>query len=77
MNTSKQKKLFFQVTKLRHTILGLETFTEYNISVLAVNKNGEGESSDEITVRTLSDLPTDVPQNFTIKVVSTTVSYQF
>lgn len=53
---------------------GLKTFKEYSISVVAFNENGEGGRSDEIEARTLSDRPSDIPQNVTLEAASATVS---
>uniref|UniRef100_H2UZC9 Neogenin 1b n=1 Tax=Takifugu rubripes TaxID=31033 RepID=H2UZC9_TAKRU len=41
---------------------------EYNFRVVANNKHGPGVSTDDITVRTLSDVPSAPPQNLTLEV---------
>lgn len=55
-----------------HTLWGLNKFTEYSIWVAAVNQNGPGLSAEEIPVRTLSDLPSETPQNVTLEAASST-----
>lgn len=50
----------------------LEEYTEYCLWVIAVNKNGQGASTEEVTARTLSAAPTDPPQNVTLEAAGTT-----
>ncbi|XP_015602585.1 neogenin isoform X2 [Cephus cinctus] len=50
----------------------LQPFTEYNIWVQAINENGRGASTNEITVRTHSAPPTHPPHNFTLEAASST-----
>lgn len=57
-------------SELSYTLTRLNNFTEYNIWAEAFNQNGQGSQSDEITVRTLSDLPTKPPQNVTVEAAS-------
>jgi hypothetical protein len=63
-----------QVIKTYHTLQGLKTYRVYSISVVAFNENGEGGRSDEITARTLSSRPSDIPQNATLEAASSIVS---
>lgn len=42
--------------------------------MVANNENGAGVSATEVTARTFSDAPSDVPQNFTLETASSTVS---
>ncbi|XP_056881280.1 neogenin 1a isoform X5 [Takifugu flavidus] len=51
-----------------YTMTGLRKNTEYNFRVVANNKHGPGVSTDDITVRTLSDVPSAPPQNLTLEV---------
>ncbi|XP_055934976.1 neogenin-like isoform X4 [Argiope bruennichi] len=53
-----------------HTLRGLRKFTDYNFWVAAFNANGQGLNSEEVTVKTLSDVPSDTPQNVTIEASS-------
>ncbi|XP_071140063.1 neogenin-like isoform X13 [Mytilus edulis] len=61
-----------EIIKTNHMLQGLKTFKEYSISVVAFNENGEGGRSDEIEARTLSDRPSDIPQNVTLEAASAT-----
>ncbi|TNN53157.1 Neogenin [Liparis tanakae] len=47
---------------------GLKKNNEYSFRVVANNKHGPGVSTDDITVRTLSDVPSAPPQNLTLEV---------
>ncbi|XP_061743515.1 neogenin 1a isoform X2 [Nerophis ophidion] len=51
-----------------YTMTGLKKNTQYSFRVVANNKHGPGVSTDDITVRTLSDVPSAPPQNFTLEV---------
>ncbi|XP_055756172.1 neogenin-like [Salvelinus fontinalis] len=53
---------------LSYTLMGLKKFTEYSIRVVAFNKHGPGVSTGDITVTTLSDVPSAPPQNLTVEV---------
>uniref|UniRef100_A0A8C7L4C4 Neogenin 1 n=1 Tax=Oncorhynchus kisutch TaxID=8019 RepID=A0A8C7L4C4_ONCKI len=53
---------------LSYTLMGLKKFTEYSIRVVAFNKHGSGVSTGDITVTTLSDVPSAPPQNLTVEV---------
>lgn len=57
---------------LRIDLIGLQIFTEYSIWVVAVNQNGGGASSKEVTVRTYSTAPSEAPYNITIEPGSST-----
>ena len=48
---------------------------EYNFRVVAFNENGPGLTTTEVDARTLSDKPTNAPQNFTLEVRSSTVGF--
>lgn len=46
----------------------------YTIHVVAVNENGEGLGTREVTAKTYSDQPSEAPQNATLETASSTVS---
>ncbi|XP_050970521.1 neogenin 1a isoform X3 [Labeo rohita] len=58
------------VNTLSHTMTGLKKFTEYNFRVVAYNKHGSGVSTEDISVRTYSDVPSAPPQNMTVEVLN-------
>ncbi|XP_049453489.1 neogenin 1a isoform X2 [Epinephelus fuscoguttatus] len=51
-----------------YTMTGLKKNTEYSFRVVANNKHGPGVSTDDVVVRTLSDVPSAPPQNLTLEV---------
>uniref|UniRef100_A0A224XGP9 Putative neural cell adhesion molecule l1 n=1 Tax=Panstrongylus lignarius TaxID=156445 RepID=A0A224XGP9_9HEMI len=53
-----------------YTVTGLKKFTEYIVWVVAYNHNGAGHNSEEITVKTLSDIPSEPPTNVTVEASS-------
>ncbi|KAE8617239.1 hypothetical protein XENTR_v10009011 [Xenopus tropicalis] len=53
-----------------YTLNGLKKYTEYTFRVVAFNKHGPGVSTQDVTVRTLSDVPSAAPQNLTLEVRS-------
>ncbi|XP_056595859.1 neogenin isoform X2 [Triplophysa dalaica] len=57
---------------LSYTVTGLKTFTEYTFRVVAYNRHGPGVSTEDVTVRTLSDVPSAAPQNVTLEVLNST-----
>ncbi|KAM9312597.1 neogenin [Gastrophryne carolinensis] len=60
----------FDVSGLSYTANGLKKFTEYTFRVVAINKHGPGVSTQDVTVRTFSDVPSAAPQNLTLEVRS-------
>ncbi|KAG7482808.1 neogenin isoform X9 [Solea senegalensis] len=51
-----------------YTMTGLKKNTEYSFRVVANNQHGPGVSTEDIVVRTLSDVPSAAPQNLTVEV---------
>ncbi|XP_014868317.1 PREDICTED: neogenin-like [Poecilia mexicana] len=51
-----------------YTMAGLKKNTEYSFRVVANNKHGPGVSTEDVMVRTLSDVPSAPPQNLTLEV---------
>ncbi|XP_067351865.1 neogenin 1a isoform X8 [Channa argus] len=51
-----------------YTLTGLKKNTVYSFRVVAYNKHGPGVSTEDIIVRTLSDVPSTPPQNLTVEV---------
>ncbi|XP_022241028.1 neogenin-like isoform X3 [Limulus polyphemus] len=55
-----------------YLLQSLKKFTEYSFWVVAINQNGPGVSTEEVTSRTYSDIPDDTPQNVTVEAASST-----
>ncbi|XP_024861277.1 neogenin 1a [Kryptolebias marmoratus] len=51
-----------------YTMTGLKKNTEYSFRVVANNKHGPGVSTEDVMVRTLSDVPSAPPQNLSLEV---------
>ncbi|NXN62921.1 DCC protein, partial [Himantopus himantopus] len=59
-----------EVDGLSYRLEGLKKFTEYTLRFLAYNRYGPGVSTEEVTVTTLSDVPSAMPQNVSLEVVN-------
>ncbi|XP_037122180.1 netrin receptor DCC isoform X4 [Syngnathus acus] len=73
------KEQSVDVNGLNYKMEGLNKFTQYTVSVLAINRFGPGTASENIIVTTQSDVPSAPPQNITLEVVlsrSIKVSWQ-
>ncbi|KAJ7335221.1 hypothetical protein JRQ81_013162, partial [Phrynocephalus forsythii] len=66
--TGKEQNI--EVDGLSYKLEGLKKFTEYTLRFLAYNRYGSGVSSEDLTVRTLSDVPSAMPQNVSLEVVN-------
>ncbi|XP_066989583.1 neogenin isoform X3 [Macrobrachium rosenbergii] len=59
-----------EVTGTSYTLQGLEQFTEYSVWLVAINANGAGDATNEVTARTFSDVPSKEPQNVAVEPAS-------
>ncbi|XP_045125604.1 neogenin-like isoform X4 [Portunus trituberculatus] len=59
-----------EVTGTSYDLQGLDQFTEYSVWLTAVNGNGRGDATPEVTARTFSDVPSKEPQNVTVEAAS-------
>ncbi|KAK8752524.1 hypothetical protein OTU49_005992, partial [Cherax quadricarinatus] len=59
-----------EVTGTSYDLQGLSQFTEYSVWLVAVNANGAGDATHEVTARTFSDIPSKEPQNVTVEAAS-------
>lgn len=66
-----------EVTGTTYDLQGLHQFTEYSVWLVAVNANGAGDATHEVTATTFSDIPSREPQNVTVEAASSRVSLQF
>uniref|UniRef100_A0A7N4NUV9 Netrin receptor DCC n=1 Tax=Sarcophilus harrisii TaxID=9305 RepID=A0A7N4NUV9_SARHA len=67
-STGKEQNI--EVDGLSYKLEGLKKFTEYTLRFLAYNRYGPGVSTDDLTVVTLSDVPSAAPQNISLEVVN-------
>lgn len=66
-----------EVTGTSYDLQGLNEFTEYSVWLVAVNANGAGDATHEVTAKTFSDVPSREPQNVTVEAASSRVSWNF
>ncbi|XP_057189438.1 neogenin 1a isoform X4 [Triplophysa rosa] len=59
-----------EVNALSYTMTGLKKFIEYSFRVVAYNKHGPGVSTEDVSVRTYSDVPSAPPQNLSVEVLN-------
>ncbi|VDN01816.1 unnamed protein product [Thelazia callipaeda] len=67
-----EKETQIVMKKTSYTLHGMEKYVEYIIRVEAEGVNGAGLSSESVIVRTLSDLPSQPPDNVQAEAVSNT-----
>ncbi|CAM5144243.1 unnamed protein product [Natator depressus] len=68
--TATGKEQNIEVDGLSYKLEGLKKFTEYTLRFLAYNRYGPGVSTEDLTVVTLSDVPSAMPQNVSLEVVN-------
>ncbi|XP_039400069.1 netrin receptor DCC isoform X3 [Mauremys reevesii] len=68
--TATGKEQNIEVDGLSYKLEGLKKFTEYTLRFLAYNRYGPGVSTEDLTVMTLSDVPSGMPQNVSLEVVN-------
>ncbi|XP_013100735.1 neogenin isoform X4 [Stomoxys calcitrans] len=65
-------EMFHDSTALDAVLTELRPYTDYTITVVPFNKNGMGDPSNEIRVKTFSSMPSEPPNNVTLEVTSST-----
>ncbi|XP_050800594.1 netrin receptor DCC isoform X2 [Gopherus flavomarginatus] len=68
--TATGKEQNIEIDGLSYKLEGLKKFTEYTLRFLAYNRYGPGVSTEDLTVMTLSDVPSAMPQNVSLEVVN-------
>ncbi|KAK6322888.1 hypothetical protein J4Q44_G00076800, partial [Coregonus suidteri] len=77
--TPSGKEQSVEVNGQSYKMEGLQKFTEYSLCVLALNRYGPGVTTEDMSITTLSDVPSGPPQNISLEVVlsrSIKVSWQ-
>uniref|UniRef100_A0A8C7M7Q0 DCC netrin 1 receptor n=1 Tax=Oncorhynchus kisutch TaxID=8019 RepID=A0A8C7M7Q0_ONCKI len=77
--TPSGKEQSVEVNGQSYKMEGLKKFTEYSLRVLALNRYGPGVTTEDMSITTLSDVPSAPPQNISLEVVlsrSIKVSWQ-
>ncbi|KFO77977.1 Netrin receptor DCC, partial [Cuculus canorus] len=70
METTTGREQTVEVDGFSYRLEGLKKFTEYTLRSIAYNRYGPGVSSEDVTVTTLSDVPSATPQNVSLEVVN-------
>ncbi|NXI43144.1 DCC protein, partial [Galbula dea] len=70
IETATGREQTVEVEELSYRLEGLKSFTEYSLRCLAYSRHGPGGSSQPLTVTTLSDVPSAMPQNISLEVVN-------
>ncbi|XP_066567064.1 netrin receptor DCC [Amia ocellicauda] len=70
IDTCTGKEQSVELSGQSYKLEGLKKFTEYTIRILAYNHYGPGIATEDLTVTTLSDVPSLPPQNITLEVVN-------
>ncbi|XP_058986961.1 neogenin isoform X4 [Musca domestica] len=65
-------ELYYDSTVLDAVLTELRPYTDYTITVVPFNKNGMGDPSNEIRIKTFSSTPSEPPNNVTLEVTSST-----
>lgn len=66
---------FIDVISNNHILTQLRPYCEYIISVVAFNKNGMGNPTPDVLVKTFSSTPSEPPSNISVEASSSTVSF--
>ncbi|NXF72695.1 DCC protein, partial [Sclerurus mexicanus] len=69
-DTATGREQTLQLEGRSYRLEGLRKFTEYSLRFLAFNRYGPGAATKEVTVTTLSDVPSAMPQNVSLEVVN-------
>ncbi|XP_065168608.1 neogenin isoform X4 [Atheta coriaria] len=72
METVQSVEYNAETTSTEFDIIALSVFTKYNIWVVAINNNGPGAASEDKTIQTFGDEPSEPPYNVTLEPSSST-----